>query len=771
MWLSSFLARIRSLRRLGRLAHEESGQALIVVVALLILLALAAGLFIAMITARTAQSARQADLIVLRQISEAGLRYADDALTNGPDGADWRPDPASPSASRSYSYGQGRFTLTVSYDPETTEDSPFWNCIRVESVADFGLDQANLPMNPFLKWREIGYKRIALADYARFVTNKDRLGTPAELGVPLLVQYDPGQPESAYTSIFDGSLRVNGDVAWYGSNQLLLTATALGPAHRDDQVEVAGFIRHPSDATYPCSVQVSYNGGAPQAAQPSEPLASFTTLPNNGKPRYLDGAQTVDLADQPRWARYLPPPRLSRQRYLRLTRDTGEWRTSADGLRRYNTGWYGYGEGIYLGNSAHIQSHDYETMRANWLGNTTADWDATQQVYAPPAVQLVLNDSDTNGDGATDITMTWHGDDPGEFKNQDGEGIGRDLVLPYPANGVIYAEGNLAVRGALPADHRLTIVSEGNIYLAGSLEDNTNAKVALLARDSVVLNTTVCAGFLYPVEAHPVLPANYSGALPLPYQVSPSEPFEAVCYWPTALANPRLYLLHSGAANENLPPGPAGHTLLNLRVNGTLFDWGSGTDYEFFKLPPTATPPNESNAVAPQYEGLPDANHTMAITLNVGSWNTIRFETPSTTVNNYWLYRAAIQPLDVEVDALIYAENGSWFVIPGSFFNPYPAGQVPEWYPAGFPGPGEPLDVKITVKGAIAENRAASIGDVVRWTSRWRGADEQWNPATGTSSRGLTYQYDPALRTDIGGLPLLPKLPVSPEFIVWKRQQ
>jgi len=765
---------------LRRMAGEESGQALLMAVSLLVILAMVAALFIAMVAARSAQTARQADLVALQQIAEAGLRFADDALTNGPDGADWRPQEGP------YDFGRGRFTLTVSYNPSTTEDTPYWNCIRVESVADLGLREDGTARNPFLKRRVVAYKRVMINDYLRFVSNRDHSNRPAQLGVPLLVN------GTAYRSVFSGAIRVNSDLDWYGNNLVNLDSTGAGAGRVDDTVEVAGTIRHDDtdgdgDASDDTSVHVTFQGGAEQTALPSED-PNFTTLPAGtptASPRYVDGMQTTDGAGYQRWARYLTPPAISRQRYLALTRDSGRWMTTPDGLSRYNTGWYGYGQGIYIANGVHLQSHDYEVMRANWLGSDARWWDSPRlQVYTPPAVRIVLHGGD--GQDAA-VEMEWPNPAPGEgWRDEQGQPLGSDtLTLPYPANGVIYAEGNVSVRGALPDGQSVTIVSEGTIYIEGSILDSAGGKVALLARDSVVLNTTVCAGFLYPTETHLVEPSAYSGDLPAPYEVKPGEPFEASLF---CLNDPpdsgpgaaQLFVLHSGAANETLPPGEAGQTVMELLVNGNIFDWDSAdTQYFLFGAPPTAAQKYESNAISPLYEGLPDYGHdgvqgnaddrTMEIATHA-NWNSIKFQTPTETVRNYWLYKLAVQPTpgynsaepqvgDVEVDALIYAEGGSWFVIPGQFFTP------PGVTLDGYPSPGEPLDVKITIRGAITENRTADVADVALWTQHWRGSDENWNT---TRDRGLTYVFDPGLRQTTGGRLILPKLPVSPEVIAWR---
>jgi hypothetical protein len=127
-------------------------------------------------------------------------------------------------------------------------------------------------------------------------------------------------------------------------------------------------------------------------------------------------------------------------------------------------------------------------------------------------------------------------------------------------------------------------------------------------------------------------------------------------------------------------------------------------------------------------------------------------------------------PLPVEIDALIYAQNGSWFVIPGPWFNEDPAEAVTPDYVSDRPGYHEPLNYQIRVYGAISENLPAPMGDVVDWTSKWSGP---YGSAT-----SLTYAYDPLLRTtrkaqdplNPGSLitaPRFPRLPLTPDLMVW----
>src|SRR5690606_36193288 len=73
------------------------------------------------------------------------------------------------------------------------------------------------------------------------------------------------------------------------------------------------------------------------------------------------------------------------------------------------------------------------------------------------------------------------------------------------------------------------------------------------------------------------------------------------------------------------------------------------------------------------------AGDTITGTSNEGTWqlivggesNILNLFTTSiggATTNDYVLRRAAITPHDIRIEAAIYAENGSFFVIPGRWF-------------------------------------------------------------------------------------------------------
>jgi len=121
---------------------------------------------------------------------------------------------------------------------------------------------------------------------------------------------------------------------------------------------------------------------------------------------------------------------------------------------------------------------------------------------------------------------------------------------------------------------------------------------------------------------------------------------------------------------------------------------------------------------------------------------------------SYGFDRAAIVPMDVRIEAVIYAQDGSFFVIPGYSLNTDPSdtrdaalrraqeqGAPPGTMirPPGtshfYPFYGEPIDCRITVVGAIAENRTASIADQAAWMQLWGYIPEAYG-STGNEPGG-----------------------------------
>ncbi len=124
-------------------------------------------------------------------------------------------------------------------------------------------------------------------------------------------------------------------------------------------------------------------------------------------------------------------------------------------------------------------------------------------------------------------------------------------------------------------------------------------------------------------------------------------------------------------------------------------------------------------------------------------------------------------PLPVEINALVYAQNGSWFIIPGPWFNEDPDELGLDPTQQQYPGYHEPLNIQITFDGAITENMPADPGSVADWTSKWGGP-------VGRGVEGfLSYTYDPLLgwpRWETQArVPYLrfPNFLLTPELVIW----
>jgi hypothetical protein len=188
----------------------------------------------------------------------------------------------------------------------------------------------------------------------------------------------------------------------------------------------------------------------------------------------------------------------------------------------------------------------------------------------------------------------------------------------------------------------------------------------------------------------------------------------------------------------------------------------------------------------------------------------------SAAAKNVLLSRVAVTPADIRIEAGMYAEEGSFFVIPGQWFNgnsednrddfangagAYSGlstpqeknmrryrhfGNVPET-----PFYNEPLPVRVQISGAISENMPAPMSQQTEWKRKWAWmprqlgstgtlVPNQWVPngfdatVPGTAIPNFLVNFDPALATaSAGGVPIrrdeygrvlppAPRLPVSP---------
>lgn len=419
----------------------------------------------------------------------------------------------------------------------------------------------------------------------------------------------------------------------------------------------------------------------------------------------------------------------------------------------------------------------------------------------------------------------------------------RDATGAYKTfqNGVVYFEGNLRIQGKLPADwvapnsgrvvgQHLTFVTLGTAYIEGNLlkgdaanTQNVNGygpglqvgSISIIAKHYVCVNST--AYFMKQPDSGP-----WNFALGNPYSElsAPGQRFVTSGY---SAVNPSVYANDALGSRQELmllqtaEGYPGGAAELDMYAYGdnptqsrSLFAPGvpmtvspgqypqapAENIWEHRMIPLAVAPNNRQTSWEIQGRALPD-------------WYAFTYRPyfgPASTgaaggtefTQNYnqplWISRVAISPLDIRVEAVIYAQEGSFFVIPGEWMNSNPAdvratalassrrfadpigagwrlADNPDKSP--YPFYGEPADIRVVICGAIAENQPADKDFQTAWSRRWG-----WTPKVrpdGTNSahngEGLVYMYDNNLRVPLRfdkfnrPLPPTPALPVSPDLV------
>ncbi|MEN6355691.1 MAG: hypothetical protein ABFD83_01255 [Armatimonadota bacterium] len=786
--------------------------------------------------------------------------------------------------------GGGRFLLRVSYNP--TPKDPMSKYIKIESIGRWGVfeeddpttwaNQANTGMR-----REItAYKPIGVTDYLRFITNKDHRSTDFTLGCPGIHSVFGKSPSSNY-GVRGGPIRVNGNLMFYGipgadtdpSVDIYLRSVTSDATSSTsgtlplDWVEVSGEIKKYTSSSGSVGVRVNVvepNGTTvtQYAGRPSSD--TFTDWTIDGF--WRDGsAETTEAA---RRIKYLDPP-LPFEDNSDTTGTTTRYRllTLNSGSREYlegswvNIGQYGWGRGIYIDNSNDVQNESATlfggyTLRSDWLtpdNRMSKYWHGP--FYTPPGVVITLSPADLDGNGtidSTNVTMTrtdgslWH--DPRGYSRPD---WGRTITVPYPdpvngrtidwtdtkggsqtlhidGNGVIYAEGNIRIRGMVGPNTQLTVVSNSNIYIEGNIlkyrkpdvaipehdpwrgtgTDTESCGIALLARQNVCVNTTQ---FMSPTNGvgdnidddNSVVVSNeLASRLKMSFEFGPYESDSG-----SGPSNYMLLLRHSGQfgtsyINAWLNASQGRDSWGILYLNTVWAFGGYGHDPSGNGLPrhvwgigdPKFNP--SGWGIDSSYFGeafpLTDALNAKLYT-EPGAANSLMLALDQTsyTYKNYLLGGLAIQPMDVRIEAVIYAQDGSFFVIPGKWFNPNPSDTQANYNSTGsregarnaFPYYAQPLDIRVTIDGAVSENMPAAVSDVTEWMSKWGTIPDNYGSSgihTAHPGEGLTILYDdhaawpykslrpwtttsstsPIRRDKYGRiLPIAPRLPVCGSLI------
>ncbi len=848
-------------KKINRRTHR--GQALIIAVLIMFMLVGLSGVFIALVNHALVQTVKSGERDKLEEVTQAGLEYAKKMLIYSPEGADWRATGDSNLTGELLGFnkfGDGFYRITIDYGNGAGPLARFLHIYIEARLAEPNRPLADQLPKPFITRKLDAYMPLGLPDYLRWVTNSDGRTEPATLGSMVMLDGLPTvnkEPNSLLVTNIDTdndfekianrtTIPVGTPVmTWFDGPIRSEASLELGNMRLEQvgsgaALEVAGSVRELDTNPGYGGVHLMKNKATQiDAATMVDRLttlrnsndASVQSSQNNQLVRGLR-APTIDLRD----------PATGQDRYRTLTRDS----VPTPGKTVEVLGW---GEGIYLNNQQQIQyNHDIDKLRTEWLNpGDTARWD--NGVYNPTlngqAVEVVLGDWTLNASGNVvalpQIQLRRYDapfvdvDGNALITQQDADGCFYKYV-DYPRNGVIFAEGNLVVKGNLPAsvgydgvfithpptgqaggfdssdgsikyyfdDYNrrfdLTIVSGGTIYIEGNLLGPSSrgvvpsgspydSKLALLAADNVCLNPTRLFNFTANQQ-----PQEINGEKV--WRLSQGAGSALTVSFTTAGAGisiSRMLLRHAGDSSNLITP----YTQMRMSINNNPYMWGGMENNLLFgsaltqsTLFPSITQwsPNlfPDNPLARQLITAPPG------ILGFGQKNTINFEVVGG--GDYLLGAGSVDGtlgpgllvngLDLQVDALCYAQRGSWFIIPGKYSNES-ADPVIKNQPWPFPKYREPQDVRITIYGAIIENRPAPLEMVNEWTRHWRGANLAYYTTTGSVSdmldpainadarrMGIEYHYDTRLAQavcfDIDSLgnklyhARLPKLPVSP---------
>ncbi|HRK21652.1 MAG TPA: hypothetical protein PLX06_07590, partial [Fimbriimonadaceae bacterium] len=580
-------------------------------------------------------------------------------------------------------------------------------------------------------------------------------------------------------------------------------------------------------------------------------------------------------------------PATSRTRYEESTRQSGIIGPAG------NDGRFGHGMGVFVNNSQDIQLRrdeqgridmgSAESLVQDWFNpngsQANSGWQGPYYIPRGAFVQFLSDGFIIQRDAkAEGNERTWRRPDGLNtgatlirYRIGDPDGAGPirtpfiintftpgvnineaspNYSLGRPFNGVIYFEGNARVRGTIPTDVQITLVSNATIYVEGSITKGivgnnwtqfdpdgsqavapfaraarpSRSALMLMAREYIVVNPTMFfgpgagqileevsespgslarnpirvreAGGTFGIRAEFLLDPNANGANPLnPMSWTPFAwgPGGATGYREFGTSNfidSRLLISHT------MDDGPAPFTFMSMDVNFGLgsginpstylfgidpvFPWNSASGQGPFipgYVTPGYTTPNfvpmyglgsESWQRYPKFEtvGFPlvveagTAFNFPLLTANGGhgrfpilaqETNDIAFRHNNVgagSTNDWLVARTAIVPHDIRIEAGLYAEEGSFAVIPGNWFNPNPNdtwrvyndrvnalsgslglaqaravanqerrenfGSHPET-----PFYGEPLDVRISIIGSITENMPLPMSQQAEWLRKW----------------------------------------------------
>ena len=685
-----------------------------------------------------------------------------------------------------------------------------------------------------------------------------------------------------------GSIHANMPVRFFGKNVVYLNDAGINAPLYQDSVEIAGDLSlngyqpgtklDNSNSTLTSGQRSALILNPPDLATlkssgtfivPSNDNTSadgpFST--HNGLVR--DSSMQNDATGFPRGIGRLEPPQMDAQetgsrlpRYKALAMLSPPRKDSSGVSYPAGTGQYGYGQAIYVDNTADKQAESTtigggSTLTDEWLNRTPAGGAAATgkgewlgQLYQPPGVSITLGQqvgTDTSGNPIYGIRLVRDDADWKDPANLNGPtSLGKTMDVRYDSNGlnvsqseatsnndiIIYAEGNIRLPNSLlspmegtgstagPIARHITIVTNGTAYIEGNLlKGSPDSSISVLAHDYVCVNTTqFLAGSN--LENHvdgTQNPETQYTSLDAPglYALNLDDGHSLLQGFSFGLTGPNTpNSQYSGSPlSLYLSAGPAGGTSTVADVN--ILD-STGTSVLSAPLSLTfGTLQRQTfslSASSPLQTATGLNIFQLAVRKDPGSEGSLA------AVENVALERVAVLPMDIRIEAILFAQTRSFFVIPGEWFNTNPDDTL-DIFASGkivggvtiraagtrsdstassslpavgslFPFYGQPIDMKITIDGSVSEAQPADVSAQTAWMLKWGWIPQSHGSQFPVESAGHVlpnkpavglqiiynpqagYPYNPTgtatnpahyLRSDMYGrpLPFTPKLPVS----------
>jgi hypothetical protein len=699
----------------------------------------------------------------------------------------------------------------------------------------------------------IAYKAIGIQDYLLYFHDRSRSAATAQLGVPPLdIDGDGGTISTNRAAVSGGVWPVT------GANDFI-PLWLNGPLRSNLNLEVRPPVAINSTGGGWMDV-IELSGALEKRAEDGQTAGNQQFLVPDATGNLVDFALGTPSLKLKVGVNRLEAPGLDTaepvtgvSRWERLSRFSGESVSgiqAGSGTLTMDSGELGYGRGIYVDNSA--QRDQTETAHNTWLQPET--WGGRR--YVPRGALIELYDSYTfpgatptvgpaivitRTDDATWVNLATgrpSGSRTMVFQWPDGDGVwskgtfttGTDLpsVFPQPDNGVILCEGNVRIRGRLPVGatnkrYHLTVVSRGTVYVDGPLlrpsdwgggvtaNDPNNTRLALLARDDVVLNPTALAPGQVPglppapftrpgqspLDAHWVLDPNGAQVegieVPAPADTANTSVLAALAdanshdsldarvavmfcanrgQLGSSATGTGPYLLSDAGGGVPAVPGMTG-----VGVPVFLADWGNLAQ-QIYQTGTLEYTPDSYGIASGSWasQGSPQwvtVQGGLSATGASGSQSDVLLK--NLKVERLPAADQVRAGLDMTVSALLYSERGTFFVIPGDWFDPRAAVLTDVKQDLTAPTAADAAAVRlarlrrynyrIVVNGAIAVNSAPTLTDVGTWTDHWAYPQSGSGAALFHDYAGVQYNYDWGLRTAVGNRALLPALPASPGLI------